>query len=483
MSRPTEATRPIRFGSGGWRGVLADEITLDRARAALAGIAGWLRENGAQGPVIVARDRRFFGPVLVELAVRELGRAGFRMRRIDDPVPTPVVAHGVRRGRAALGLVFTASHNPPIDHGLKLVGPDGATLGRGDITRIEQLTAQALRHPAAVNERSATAKRRQRPVAPARPLDPRPRYLADWQRMLDTDAIAHARHTIVYDALHGTGAGVLDAGLLRAGARVETRNARIDPLFGGAAPDPVGARLEALRRAVRRDAGAGLGLATDGDADRLAVVDASGRALTDCELLGLLVDHCARTGRVRDAIALSDAAGSFVARVAEHHGLAVLRCGAGFRSLSAALLAGRASLAGDESGGFALARFGPDKDGMLAAGLITELAASAAGGVAGRLRALSRAVGPGFWRRTSLARTPTALAALARLRGTAPTTVAGSRVHAVDSGSDALRLDLRDGFVLLRASSTEKALRLFAEGPNAASAERRLRAAARWLRG
>ena len=104
MSRHTGttrgATRPIRFGSGGWRGVLADEITLDRVRAALAGIAGWLRESGADGPLIVARDRRFFGPVLVGLAVDELASAGFRVRRVDEPVPTPVVAHAMRRGRA-----------------------------------------------------------------------------------------------------------------------------------------------------------------------------------------------------------------------------------------------------------------------------------------------------------------------------------------------------------------------------------------------
>lgn len=467
MPREGRGAGPICFGTGGWRGILAEDFTLDRARIAVRAVAAWLAEEGKRGAVLVGHDRRFLGPRLTSMAVDALRAAGRRAVPAASVVPTPVLARSVRTRGAAAGIVFTASHNPPEYQGLKVFGSDGATPPREALARIEALAARiASGHGPRLRTRRAPARA---------PLDLVRGYRADWGRVIRRGALRRHGHRVIYDAMHGAGAGVLEPALRAAGAQVEGLRLTSDPCFGGAAPDPVGAGLAMLRKAVRAARGRAIGLATDGDADRLAVVDESGRALSDGELLALLVDHCARSGRARRGVVLAEATSSLVERVAHLHALPVRRRPPGFHRLSADLLAGKADLAGDETGGFALASFGADKDGMLAAGLVAELAAQEPEGLRGRLRQLAQEVGMVVWVRGSCARTARAATRLATLRSSAPLRVAGARVCDV-GGRGAVRLRLDDGFVLLRASSTEPVIRVCAEGPSEAVARARLRA-------
>jgi phosphomannomutase len=280
--------------------------------------------------------------------------------------------------------------------------------------------------------------------------------------------------------MHGAGAGVLDLGLARAGVRVERLRGEPDPGFGGAAPDPVPARLSLLARRVRRGSGLRLGLATDGDADRYGVVDADGRVLSETEALALLVDHLARTGRVHRGVALSVATGSLVERVAAAHGLPVTRHPIGFKHLAAALASGQADVAGEESAGFAWSPFCRDKDGILAGCLFAEIVAHTRAPLGRRLRELVRAHGASCCARVALRGAPGPTRALEALRVRPPERVAGARVLAATS-EDGLRLTLRDGFVMLRCSGTEPVVRIYAEAPDARGLERRLRAGARLL--
>jgi phosphomannomutase len=187
---------------------------------------------------------------------------------------------------------------------------------------------------------------------------------------LDRAALRRAAPRVFYDAMHGAGSGVLDGVLRDVGVPVTALRAAPDPRFGGEAPDPAAARLDALRRWVSRGSGARIGLATDGDADRLVAVDASGRVLSSAESAALLVDHLARTGRIANGVALSVAVGSLVERVARSHGLAVHRGPIGFKHLARGLGTGAVDAAADESDGFAWGRFGRDKDGILAGCLL-----------------------------------------------------------------------------------------------------------------
>jgi phosphomannomutase len=279
----------------------------------------------------------------------------------------------------------------------------------------------------------------------------------------------------------GAGAVPLRRALERLGARVTSLRGEPDPRFGGAAPDPVPDQLRALSRSVRRARGLRLGLATDGDADRFAVVDAGGRVLCETHASALLIDHLARSGRLRRGVALSIATGSLVEHVAVGFGLTVTRHPIGFRFLAQALASGAADAAADESGGFAWGRFGVEKDGILAGCLLAEIVATSRAPLTRRIAELERRHGRVHGGRRAWPAHPRALAQLARLREAPPSRVAGRSVREALT-SDGLRLAFDDGFLLLRASGTEPVLRLYAEAASAPELARRLAAGARWLR-
>jgi phosphomannomutase len=461
---------PIRFGTGGWRGVLGGEFTFERARALAGAVADLAAERRPGAPVLVGHDTRFLADRAAREVADALAAAGARVVLARGPVPTPAACRAVWRSGCAAAVVVTASHNPPEYLGLKVIGPDGACAGGADVARLERDAADRLAG-ACPPPPPAEAPPRHGSLPVAAP------YRRDLARLLDRDAFRRAPLRVVYDAFHGAGAGVLDGALTQAGVAVALRRGEPDPRFGGTVPDPVPERLGALRAAVRALRGRGLGLATDGDADRLAVVDADGRALSETETLALLVDYVAATRGARGTLALSRACGSLVAKVAEERGLAVERHGIGFAPLAAALAEGRAVLAGDESGGFAFAPFARDKDGMLAGALLAERAARERSPLRRALAALVRRHGASACGRSAVAARADLLRGLAHLAASPPDRCDGARALAADA-ADGVRLALADGgFVLWRASRTEPVVRIYAEAPSQAALRRRLRAA------
>jgi phosphomannomutase len=463
MTRANVERQSPRFGTSGWRGVWGEEFTQPRFRSVVRGAAAWFAEQGG-GEVVLVHDRRFLGAALEAQAHALLLEAGLKVCRDHGASPTPVAVRALLRRRAVGALVLTASHNAPEYHGVKVFGADGASVASEAARRIEGLVARA-------SEAEAVT------VALSRPRDLRGAYVRELLRLLDVAALRRARPRVVYDALHGTGAGVLDALLGEAGARVDVLRSAPDPHFGGAAPDPTVAALVDLGRRVCELRGARLGVATDGDADRFAAVDEKGRALSASQALALLIDHCARTGRASRGVALSIATGSLPEKVARSHGMAVTRHPIGFKYFRDVLVSGRAELAGEESGGFAWGRFHPDKDGMLAAALLVEALASGRTPLSERLARLERRHGASRAGRIALALAPEALDAFERLRAAPPDALDGSPVLAVRH-EDGLHLAFEDGFVMLRPSGTEPLLRVYGEAPSGAALKRRLAAGA-----
>jgi phosphomannomutase len=441
----------IRFGTSGWRGILADDFNVTGVRALAAAVARWVAESGMGSRVVVARDTRFMGAHFASVAARVLWAAGIRPLLASGPVPTPVASFAVRQRRAAAGIIITASHNPPEYQGLKLVAPWGGGPTREITDRLEAWAGEVL-----ASGPPPEAEPRGREV------DLKPRYLDALTAELDRSRLRRSGIRVCYDALHGTGAGTLDEALRRCGVAVAVRRGDWDPRFGGEAPDPTPGRLGALARELRRGDGLRLGIATDGDADRFAAIDADGRVLSETDALALLVDHLAREGRIRRGVAISSATGSLVERVAESHGLRVRRFPIGFKYLTRALVEGEADLAGEESGGFAWGRVARDKDGILAGCLLAELVATTAAPLRLRLAELMREHGRSASGRIALPADDRLRGGLSSLRGALPSRVDGARVLDCDE-SEGLRLTLEDGFLMFRASGTEPVLRIYAE--------------------
>ena len=465
MARSDGSDRPIRLGTSGWRGVFGEEFTLPRLRAALRGAAAWFAASG-RGEVIVGHDTRFLAERMAEQAALALSEAGLRVLLGRGPTPTPVLARAVRRRRAKGALVLTASHNPPEYHGLKVLGPEGGC--------IDDAAARVLER--------AIARADAGPLAGARPraADLCGVYRRELLRRIDTGAIGRARPRVFYDAMHGTGAGLLDGVLAQAGARVRCLHDDSDPRFGGHPPDPRPELLRSLSAALRTGRGLRLGLASDGDADRYAVVDVDGRVLSETDALALLVDHLAATGRVRRGVAISEATGSLVERVAARHGLAVTRHPIGFKHLTRALASGAADLAGEESGGFAWGAFGCDKDGLLAGALLTERLALERRPLGEALARLHREHGRSACGRVAGPATARGAHALERLMERPPRRVDGAAVREARHVGG-LRLAFDDGFLMLRGSGTEPVLRVYAEASGPRALARRLAAGRRLL--
>ncbi len=460
----------IRFGTSGWRGILGEEVDFPRLRVLVRAFSDWVREGHAGDRILIGFDGRFASEDMAICAARILVDEGLRPELAMRVTPTPAMTHALAHRRCAAGLVLTASHNPPAYHGLKVFGPRGASILDPEARRIEELVR--LRRGDDGPPRGDRAGRR---------VDFRPAHERAIATLLDPDAFRRSGLAVVFDAMHGAAAGSVDGILAGLGARVKTLRGRVDPRFGGAVPDPDTKNLSLLASETKKLGELGLGLATDGDGDRFGVVDGRGRVLTETQVIALLVDHLAERGLLRRGIAISAATGSLVERVAADHGLPVARCPIGFKSLSASIEAGRADVAGEESGGFALARVGPDKDGILAGCLIADRVALSGRPLELHVEALESRFGTSACGRTAIRMSADAVHALEVLERTPPERIGRTRVVEVDQECG-LRLGLSDGgFVMWRRSGTEPVLRIYAEARDAPALARRLDRATRLL--
>jgi phosphoglucomutase len=462
-SKPSE--RPILFGTSGWRGALGEEVSFPRLRILARSIADWVHQQGHGGEVLIGWDRRLASQTMAEMTAAVLHETGLVPLLSETSTPTPAVTHALAKGDYAAGIVLTASHNPPLDHGLKVFRRGGVAISNLDARRIESIALARMRDdgPALVD------------TSPKR-VDLLTGYRQSLGEMLDSEALSSSGVIVVYDAMHGTGAGVLDAALESAGATVRTLRTSLDPSFGGGAPDPVPDRLRELSQQTANAGDLVLGLSTDGDGDRFGVVDGLGRVLSETQVIALLVDHLARSGKIERGVALTVGTGSLVENVAVFHGLPVERHPVGFKHLSAAIDSGRVDIAGEESGGFALASVGRDKDGILVGCLLANLVATSGENLEVHVDRLEARFGASACARAAIPRTKGIDRAFERLEAEPPTVVDGVMVDAI-AREGGLRLGFVDGgFLMFRRSGTESMMRIYAEAESQAGLERRMEA-------
>ena len=475
------AASPIKFGTSGWRGIIAEDFTFANVRLASAAIAGHVLSRNPKPAVLVARDTRFFAEDFARTAAIVLAEHGVRVLYCAAPVPTPAVAYEVRRLKLDGAINFTASHNPAEYNGLKFSGPEGGPALPEETKDIEARTAAlaAKSHP------SGSAYPSPHEQSKFEQADPRPAFLARLNELVRFDALRSAvkpgKVEIVYDALHGCGAGYLDRLLSDHGIPAQTIRCQRDVLFDGTGPDVSEENLAPLAKAVTEQ-GAQVGLATDGDADRFGIIDNDGRWISPNHILGLLYDYLLESRGWNLGAGRSVATSHLIDAVAQKNGLAVHETPVGFKYLGQLILQGSIALGGEESAGLSIYGHVPEKDGILACLLVAEMIAARRATLDEQLRDLFRRVGREFWPLRANLHLPDDVKrrAIERLRGDFPTFL-GRRVVCTDR-TDGTKLVFDDGaWILMRLSGTEPLLRIYTEAATLADSRQIAEQAREWI--
>lgn len=453
-------TSDIQFGTDGWRGRIARDFTFANVRRAAQALAEFVR-SGPQLPgpggrpvplrpntrIVVGYDNRFQSDAFAEAAARVLQAAGLKVSLAAEPLPTPAVSFLTAKTDAKLGVVITASHNPPSWNGFKIkwggrAAPEVVTHG------VEALVAKA--EPGA-GEGEVPRK------------SYRADYLAFLKTLYNTAGIAKKlTKPVVVDSMHGSGGGLL-AQVLPTSRLVAIRDRR-DPLFGGAHPEPIEKFLGPLFDAVKAHQ-AVLGIALDGDADRVGVVDDQGRYLTPCQVFPLMMEYLLEARKLKGKVVQSVSLGYLPKRIAQAHGLPFEEVPVGFKYIAEKMLAEDVAFGGEESGGYSWKGLLPERDGLVSGLLWLEMLAQTRKAPSVLLAGLEKKYGRSCYLRRDLriAKPADRKNFLDRLVKSLPQKIAGSKIVEKLTIDGAKVFLEGDEWLLMRPSGTEPLIRTYAE--------------------
>ncbi len=456
----------IKFGTDGWRAIIGEDFTFDNVRLCAQGAADLLKShNLAQRGFVVGYDTRFASAQFAAAVAEVMTANGVPTLLCDRTAPTPTVAYNLVAKDAGAGCVITASHNPAAYNGFKYKPDYGGSALPEIVAELEEringaATRGALRMPLADAEARGLLEY----------FSPLPDYLAHIASFVDVAAIRNAGLDIIVDAMHGAGAGYF-AELLDGGStRVSEIRAEPNPAFPAMAqPEPLAHNLEPLINEVA-DRTADVGLANDGDADRLGVIDDDGRFITTLQTYALLCMHQLDTLGRRGPLVRSITMTGMVDKLGAIYDVPVHETPVGFKYLGPVMMSEDALLAGEESGGYAFRGNVPERDGILSGLMLLDMMVKTDMGVADLLAELEDKVGPHHYDRLDLQFDESQRSAiLARLQSGAPASLGGKRVERVDT-IDGFRYLLSGGYwTLVRFSGTEPLLRIYAEAESPAA--------------
>jgi phosphoglucomutase len=446
----------IKFGTSGWRAIIADEFTFASVRRVTEAIAGWLKANSENRKIIIGYDTRFMAEIFAAESARQLSVSGFETLLCDRDTPTPAISYAIRALGAAGAINFTASHNPPQYCGMKFSTADGAP-ALPEVTHAIEQGIVRLEGPdlAVASQANDTVK----------PFSPLQGYLEDLAAKVDLQAIARAGLRIAYDPLWGTGRGYLNKALLDVGCEVSMLHNWRDVYFGGHAPEPEAENIEELKHTVV-SGGYHLGLATDGDSDRFGILDRDGSFISPNLVITLLVDYLAESRGWTDAVARTVSTTNMVDRVAAKRGIRVIETPVGFKYIGQLIDEDRIAIGGEESAGLSIRGHIPEKDGLLACLLVAEMVAKRQVPLREMLEQIYREVGRLVSGRIGVRLTPELQQSLSSKLSDTPERLGGRRVVTVNR-TDGVKFIFEDGaWLLMRPSGTEPLVRIYAEAAN-----------------
>ncbi len=453
----------IKFGTGGWRAIIADGFTKENIRLLTAGLCAYLEGEGHGGSIIcLGYDRRFLSKESMFWAAEVLAGYGFRPYVINRSAPTPLIMFTVKNLGLPCGLAVTASHNPAIYNGIKIFTAGGRDADQTVTKRIEAEIAGLK--PGEIKSIPYAQAKAAGLITEGYPFN---EYIDSILDMIDADAIKRARLRIAFDPMYGVSHGSLRTILMTCRCDVDVIHENHDTLFGGRMPAPEEDALKYLAGYVA-DNGCHLGIATDGDADRLGVIDENGRYLHANTLVVLLYYYLLKYKGWRGECVRNNSTTHLLDRVAESFGQKCHEVPVGFKHISAKMQETDAIIGGESSGGMAVRGHIPGKDGIYAAALLVEMLAVTGKPISALYREIVDTYGALCYAECSLPFDPARREELKRRiykEHQIPAFAVPIERISYDDGCKVYFSD--GGWVICRFSGTEPLLRIAAEGTTA----------------
>jgi phosphomannomutase len=447
----------IKFGTDGWRGIIADDFTFDNVRRVANAIASYvLKYEDAQRSVVVGYDARFASPRAARIVAEVLSGAGVPVKLSNDYAPTPAISYAVKTQKAAGGVVVTSSHNPWNWNGVKFKGNFGGSATPAIMKKIEEEMAAGA-------EPKGTK-------APIEEMDLKKAYVDAVCGFADMDLIAKTKFKFAVDAMYGSGRGVVPGIFAERGVQCVAIRQELNPLFPGINPEPIEPHVAMLQEVVVREK-CDAGLATDGDADRIGAVAEDGSFVDShkifCVLLHWLLERKKWPGDVVRAFNTT----RMLDRIAAKYGRKLYETPIGFKYVADLMMERDILIGGEESGGIGYSRFLPERDGVLNSLLLANVMAEEGKPLGQLVADLQREFGPHYYGRRDL-HIPDAMKKSAIERARAEGTQSLGRYKVIKKEQmDGVKFFLdaptngngAEAWALFRASGTEPLLRLYSE--------------------
>jgi phosphoglucomutase len=453
----------IKFGTSGWRGLIARDFTFENVRVATQAIADYLKplQQPESKTVIMGYDTRFLGREFSLAAAEVLAANGLDPLLCQRDAPTPVIAHTIRKRKARGGINMTASHNPAEYQGLKFSTSNGAP-AQPEVTR--QIEANVAR----LQQENWSFKAAVIGTYQCKTFDPQPDYFKQLHKLVDFATIKKAKLKVAVELMYGTGRGYLDKLLEENGAAVTVFHNELNPLFGGHHPEPNAEGMAEVSRFVRSGK-AQLGLGLDGDADRFGIVDKDGTWLTPNQVLALALYHLKKNRGWTGAVVRTVPTSHQVDAVAKLLGVKVYETPVGFKYIGALMESEPIIVGGEESGGLSVKGHVPEKDGILACLLMAELVATERKSLLRILKELEKQTGEFHSDRINVAIRPETKEALLAKLGSGLQQIGQFKVEQFITTDGFKYLLPNNEWVAFRASGTEPLIRCYIEAKSEAN--------------
>ena len=464
---------PIKFGTDGWRGVIGEDFTFDNVRACAQGVANYLQDRGiAKQGLLVGYDTRFASEDFAAAVAEVIAANGIKAYLNPKAAPTPVISYAIVAKKAAGAVIITASHNPAIWNGFKYK-PEYAGSASPEVTaelekRIHQIVSSGKikRLPLSDGLKKGLIEYH----------DPAPVYLSHIAKFVDLEHIRKAGLKIAVDSMYGSGAGYFRRLLTGGSTKIIELNSKRNPLFPGIQPEPIASHLAKLSQRIRKIK-ADVGLATDGDSDRIGVLDENGVFVTQLQVFALLALYLLEVRGERGALIKSITTTDMIYKLGELFSVPVYETAVGFKYLGPKMMAENALIGGEESGGFGYRGHIPERDGILSGLYILDFMVRTGKKPSELIKYLYSKVGTHHYNRIDFHfSSEKREAVVRRLSQLKPDEIDNTKVTKIDT-VDGFRFRLNDGsWLLIRLSGTEPVLRIYAESDSPEHVERLLKA-------